>query len=282
VNPAGSDEVTGTSAEEDRRSGAGRAISSRHPGRQRAMRRPSLDQKIESQRDAHGPCGLERRGQAESRVQRDVLGRGDRVRIEAREEVRVGRWGRPRTARDSLVRWRAKVTSRSGRLRRRRASIELDYNAAGISQEGDVARINTGRVVGGGLLAGLIMNIVDTFFNGFLVGLRLQAEGRALNAALMQRPGLTASSFGGWIVVDFLSGILLVWLYAAVAPRFGRGTRTALLAAFMFCFATHLYFASYAFDELYTWGLIVISSVGGLVGALIGAYFGCRVYRDAD
>jgi hypothetical protein len=145
-----------------------------------------------------------------------------------------------------------------------------------------VARINTGRVVAGGLLAGLIMNIVDAFTNGFVAGSRWEAEGRALNAALMQRPGLAASSTGGWIVVDFLLGILMVWLYAAMRPRFAPGVRTALVAAIVVWLATHLYFASYAFSGLYSWGLVAISSAGGLVGMLIGAYFGCRVYREAD
>jgi hypothetical protein len=94
-----------------------------------------------------------------------------------------------------------------------------------------VARINLGRVVGGGLLAGLVMSIVDGVTNGALLGAQWQAEGQALSPALMTTPGLETMSMIGWVIVDFLTGIALVWLYAAIRPRFGAGPRTALLAA---------------------------------------------------
>lgn len=79
---------------------------------------------------------------------------------------------------------------------------------------------------------------------------------------------------------DFILGILTVWAYAAIRPRFGPGPRTALTAAFAIWLAAHVAYASYAFMGLYPWSLILASSVGGLVAALVGGYVEARLYRE--
>ena len=143
-----------------------------------------------------------------------------------------------------------------------------------------MAKINLGRVVGGGLLAGLVMNIVDAVANGAWLGAQWLAEGNQLNAALMATPGLTTTSMTGWVLVDFLLGILTIWLYAAIRPRFGPGAKTALVAGLAVWFATHLFFASYAFNGLYSWELVCSSSFGALIGGLAGALAGGWLYKE--
>src|SRR2546422_4874519 len=43
---------------------------------------------------------------------------------------------------------------------------------------------------------------------------------------------MTGSMIIWFVIVDFLFGIFLIWLYAAIRPRFGAGPRTAVLAGF--------------------------------------------------
>jgi hypothetical protein len=143
-----------------------------------------------------------------------------------------------------------------------------------------MAKINLGRVVGGGLLAGLAMNIVDGVINGALLGAWWQAEGRALSPTLMATPGLETTSMAGWVIVDFLIGIALVWLYAAIRPRFGPGPRTAIVAAFVTWFVGHLNFASYAFNGLYSVPIVAAASAGALVATLAGGLAGGWLYRE--
>ncbi len=143
-----------------------------------------------------------------------------------------------------------------------------------------MSKINIGRVVGGGLLAGLVMNIVDAITNGALLGARWQAEGLALSPTLMATPGLETMSMTGWVIVDFLTGIALVWLYAAIRPRFGAGPRTALAAAFVVWLVEHLAFASYVFNGIYSAQVVTASSAGALVGALLGGLAGGWLYRE--
>ena len=68
-------------------------------------------------------------------------------------------------------------------------------------------QLNASRVVVGGLAAGLVMNIIDATTNGFLLGARWKAETDALNPGLLAK---AASGTMGWVIVDFILGILTV------------------------------------------------------------------------
>jgi hypothetical protein len=139
-------------------------------------------------------------------------------------------------------------------------------------------QLNASRVVVGGLAAGLVMNIIDALTNGVLLGARWKVETDALNPGLMAKAGTGTL---GWVIVDFILGILTVWVYAAIRPRFGPGPRTAVTAALVIWLAAHVAYASYAFMGYYSWSLIGASSVGGLVAALAGGYVGARLYRES-
>jgi hypothetical protein len=137
--------------------------------------------------------------------------------------------------------------------------------------------MNTGRIVLGGLLAGLVMNVIEAVTNTVLLGKQWSAETARLGIDMAK---VGASSAVGWIVTDFLTGILLLWLYASIRPRFGAGPGTALLAAFAMWLITRLWFASWAFNGLYSVQLIALCSLGGLVATLLGGLAGGAVYKE--
>ena len=139
-------------------------------------------------------------------------------------------------------------------------------------------QLNMSRVIVGGLAAGLVMNIVDAITNGFLLGARWKVETDTLNPGLIAK---AASGTWGWVIVDFIAGIIIVWVYAAIRPRFGPGPRTALTAALVIWLTAHVAYASYAFMGYYSWSLICASSLGGLVAAIAGGYIGARLYTEA-
>lgn len=140
-----------------------------------------------------------------------------------------------------------------------------------------MAQLNSSRVIIGGLAAGLVMNVIDATTNGFLLGSRWMVETEALNPRLLTK---ASSGTMGWVVVDFILGVLTVWVYAAIRPRLGPGPRTAFTGAFVIWLASHAAYASYAFMGYYSWSLVGASSVGGLVAALAGGYVGARLYRE--
>lgn len=139
--------------------------------------------------------------------------------------------------------------------------------------------INTGRVIGGGLLAGAVMNFVDFLVNGVWLAERWMDEATALNARLAAPEAATPSMIG-WIVTDFLFGIFIVWSYAAMRPRFGPGAGTAVKAALLVWAISHVAYGSFAFLGMYSLNLIAMVSIGGLVAALAGGYAGCSIYKE--
>jgi hypothetical protein len=88
-------------------------------------------------------------------------------------------------------------------------------------------KLNWGRVVLGGMLAGVVLIVLA-----------------AASTALFRQPGLPTAmqalrpSTGGsgaplfFIFAFLFLGVLMVWWYAAIRPRFGPGPKTAAIAGF--------------------------------------------------
>ena len=142
-----------------------------------------------------------------------------------------------------------------------------------------MAGINMARVFGGGIVAGLVMNVIDAVVNGALLGARWAEETKRLGIEMT--PTLESQSLTGWIVYDFVGGILILWLYAAIRPRYGAGAKTAVISGLAFWFITHMAFAAWVFNRLYSLGIVGASTLGGLVSALLGALAGCALYKEA-
>ena len=105
-----------------------------------------------------------------------------------------------------------------------------------------MGKINWRRVFLGGLLACVVINLL-----GYVLGSLLLREGELRSALTVARPlslwprrtlslalGGSVLGFFTDIIVTFLVGILVVWWYAAIRPRFGPGPKTAALAGFAF------------------------------------------------
>jgi hypothetical protein len=104
--------------------------------------------------------------------------------------------------------------------------VILLYCIGSLSPGCAMGKINWGRVVLGGLLAGLVLNVVDYV----LYGVWLRPDFAATMQALGKPPGAMDSLVPLFVVVDFIYGIGLVWLYAAIRPRYGAGVKTAVIA----------------------------------------------------
>ena len=88
-----------------------------------------------------------------------------------------------------------------------------------------MGKINLKGVIIGGLVAGVVLNVVDFILFGVVLKDQM--------AAMMQAMGKPAISSGQMIYftfLDFLFGIFIVWVYAAIRPRFGAGPGTAVKA----------------------------------------------------
>ena len=140
--------------------------------------------------------------------------------------------------------------------------------------------INTGKVIAGGLVAGLVANAIDFVTNTYILAADWQAFAAAHNmdAAAMTSPAVA----GTWIAVDFLFGILLVWTYAAIRPRFGAGAKTAIYAGLLIYVGVTMVVFGFTVMGLLTMTMFVKGSIGSIVSTLAASVAGASMYKETD
>ena len=139
-----------------------------------------------------------------------------------------------------------------------------------------MGKINWTRVILGGLVAGVIINIFEYVLNGVVLAQNMRA---AINALGKQMGGGVLAMF---IVWGFLVGIFAVWLYAAIRPRYGAGPKTALCAgAAVWGLGYLLASVTPIALNLFPARLMVIGLAVGLVEVLVGTLVGAWLYREA-
>jgi len=139
--------------------------------------------------------------------------------------------------------------------------------------------INTKKVLIGGIAAGFVMNIIDFISNMYILGARMKAETDAF------KPGMTdqmmhVSTTVSYIVMDFVLGILLVWTYAAMRPRFGAGMRTATYVAVLYWILAGIFLSGYLHMGIMSAGLWWSFAIIGLVNFLVSAWVGAWLYSE--
>lgn len=139
--------------------------------------------------------------------------------------------------------------------------------------------INTSKVVLGGLVAGLVMNVVGFLVQGMLLGPRMMAE-MVATAPTLEGRGMGGGVIAARVISSFVVGILLVWLYAAMRPRFGPGPKTAVYAGLVVWLCGFLFYMDWLFVDLMTAPTYAIVSVVMLVTTLIAAWVGGKLYTE--
>ncbi len=91
-----------------------------------------------------------------------------------------------------------------------------------------MGKISLGRVVLGGLAAGIVINIFEFVLNGVLLADQWPELMKSIN-----RPALGMNEVVYFNIFGFIQGFVAVWTYAAIRPRFGAGPMTAIVAALL-------------------------------------------------
>ena len=139
--------------------------------------------------------------------------------------------------------------------------------------------VNTGKVVVGGLVAGVVANVCDMGAFGFLLKDRMTAEMNALNpslAAKMQASTAMIAGIGG----DFVLGLLLVWTYAAIRATYGPGPKTALRVALLFWGIVGVVYVGMTASGMYSWSFFFTASPVALVNVCLASLAGAALYKE--
>ena len=138
--------------------------------------------------------------------------------------------------------------------------------------------INTGKVVAGGLVAGVVANAIDFVTNTYVLGADMQAWAASHN---IDPATLTSGAVAGtWVVVDFIYGLLLVFTYAAIRPRFGPGVRTAIIAGLAVLLSPTIVLFGFTQMGMLTMPMFVKGTIGAIVATLAASVAGAAIYKE--
>jgi len=139
-----------------------------------------------------------------------------------------------------------------------------------------MGKINMQKVIIGGLVAGVLLNVVDTVLFGIVLKDQMAAALAAAN-----RPPMTNAQIPWFVFLDFVCGVFLVWLYAAIRPRFGAGPGTAVKAGLAGWFAIGV------LNALFMWpsavmphNLTILTLLVYLVEAPLATVVGAKFYTE--
>jgi hypothetical protein len=81
--------------------------------------------------------------------------------------------------------------------------------------------------------------------------------------------------------VDLLEGISILWLYAAIRPRYGAGAKAAIVAAFAWWFVVSLGDATWCSFGFFPAATVIPLMIGTLPALILATLAGARFYRES-
>ena len=139
-----------------------------------------------------------------------------------------------------------------------------------------MGKINFPRVILGGLLAGVVVNISEFSLHQVVMKAQEIETLKALGKTMPQGGAVILV----WVLWGFAWGIGAVWLYAAIRPRYGAGAGTAVRAGLAAWFFSSLLMTA----AMTNMGLLPFSGLEfcwTLVQSILAAVVGGWAYREA-
>jgi hypothetical protein len=140
-----------------------------------------------------------------------------------------------------------------------------------------MGKINMGRVILGGIVAGIVINLFAFIVDGVLLRTQWDEGMKALG-----QPPLGTSQIIWLNLFGFFAGVVMIWLYAAIRPRFGPGPKTAIIAG-LAVWAIGVVWPNISImwiAGLFHPNLTIHTTLGGLVEMVAGALAGALLYRE--
>ena len=140
-----------------------------------------------------------------------------------------------------------------------------------------MGKINMGRVILGGLVAGIVSDILGYLVDGVWLAPRWDFGMKALGLS-----SFSVKQLIGFNLVGIVAGLVAVWLYAAIRPRFGAGMRTAIIAGIAAWTLGSLLpnIAFMRLAHLFSHRLTLYTTLGALVETVVGTIAGAALYKE--
>jgi hypothetical protein len=136
--------------------------------------------------------------------------------------------------------------------------------------------VNSGKVVVGGLVAGIVANLLDYLFQGLL----LKPDFEMMRQRLNLDP-VAANNPVPWIIVDFILGFLLIITYVGFRTRWGPGPKTAIYAGVVVFVSIASVMCALTSIGIFTTDTYLKSSALSLVTIISASLAAAFVYKEA-
>jgi hypothetical protein len=140
-----------------------------------------------------------------------------------------------------------------------------------------MGKINVGRLILGGIVAGIVGNILDYPVDGVILAPMWNHQ-----LATWGRPEFTVNQMAFYWTFGIIYGIVAIWIYAGIRPRFGPGVKTAIYAGIAVWIAGFLLpnFALMWVPHFFSGHLTAYTSLGALFEVVIATIAGAAVYKE--
>jgi hypothetical protein len=143
-----------------------------------------------------------------------------------------------------------------------------------------MSKINLWRVILGGVVAGLVIDVCEGILNGVILKQQWADAFAALGKASDTMSVKQIVAFNLW---GLAAGVITVWLYAGLRPRFGAGPRTAVFAGLtVWALAFALATAVPVFFHLYPVGLGLTAVALEAVEMILAGLAGGAIYKESS
>jgi hypothetical protein len=140
-----------------------------------------------------------------------------------------------------------------------------------------MSKMNWKRVFLGGLLAGVVIIVLGFVAYFIYLGNIWKPVMESIGYPMEETAGMYISS----IIASFVVGILAVWLYAAIRPRFGAGAKTAVIAGFFFWILSGLFpDLSLGSMGMFPANALIIDCITYLVIIVVATLLGAWIYKE--
>lgn len=141
-----------------------------------------------------------------------------------------------------------------------------------------MGKINLGRVILGGIVAGIVIDVFEFFLNGIV----LRAQWETINAA-HNIPMWGKNEIIAFNLMGLAMGLVAVWTYAAIRPRFGAGVKTAVYAALLTWVTAYVLMnVSPLITGMFPLSLVEMLVGVGLIEMIVATIVGAWLYKEAD
>jgi hypothetical protein len=130
-----------------------------------------------------------------------------------------------------------------------------------------------------GLVAGVIADVIGFLIDGIWLKPAWQSGMQSLGLS-----GFSPSAWAWFNVLGVVNGLMALWIYAGIRPRFGPGLNTAFKAAIVTWIVGSLIpnLTFMVFGGLFSHELAAFVTLGGFIQTVVGVIAGASLYKEAS